>query len=160
MKFLTNKRMNEINLYTTRLHEIANKKELSIDDCGVLLANIDAIRSVCKLPYIRRFINFAPMPFKIKPPKKERHEHDFFVAHQTAHGAIICCRTCGEIKRIEADPELFGKESCPELFEEATRPKYINLSVNDFIDYCDAAASFAELKELLLEHVAKQEDKQ
>ena len=150
MKILTNKQIKEIDINTSRIidfiHELPNdsiKKPVEKIHHISLLNNI---RSCCGLfqiilPVKPRFLT------EIKPTKEERHEHDYFILHTSPTNATICCRSCGEVKHIETNVPM----------KKASPKQYINISIDEFCDYCDAAASFKELKELLFERPAMQE---
>lgn len=154
MKILSKEKVNEIDILTTSVHSfIDNLPNDSIK------RPFEKINAITRLNGVRRLIELPeimpasprptllsirpeiPMPI-VEPCKKPEHEHDYFTAHQTATGATICCRICGKVKRIEANPPIKDK----------AQPEYIKISIDDFNDCCDAAATFTELKELLIEH--------
>lgn len=144
MKILTNKKINEIDLYTSRIHDRLCNSDLLIHEKAVLLGNIDLIRKICKLSYLRRHNVFPIMP-EVKPPKKEECKHVYEIAFNSEIGAFLFCKHCAEIK------ELFNNKKT-----EQTQ-NYVHISIDELNDICDGAASVKEAKELLIERMQEGE---
>lgn len=112
---------------------------------------LNVVRSKCGLEKIVFPSKTASFPFvglgdirmpKVKPPKQEEHIHDFMIIHTNEVNATICCRACGEVRHIETTIPMKKPSN-----------KIIKISFEDFEDLCDGAASFRELKELLIERM-------
>lgn len=95
MKILSAKKLEKINTCTSQMHAIATKKEISNEDYNFILANVDSIRSICGLQYIRREL-FIPMP-KIAPPKKEECKHVFEIGFYENSTPFLFCKHCAKI---------------------------------------------------------------
>ena len=164
MKILTKKKVNEIDILTTSIHNFINN--LSNDSIKKPFEKIDAIhklnevRGISGLPRIitippRRIPHMLLSEFNIsmppvKPCKMPEHEHDFFIAHQTKTVSTICCRTCGKTKRIEAD-----------IPQEKVTPEYIKISIDDFKLICNESTTANEVRTKIFRlHNSAQEDKQ
>lgn len=108
MKILSNSRMREIDIYTHRIHTISNNEKITENDRDIILANADAIRSVCKLPYIRRVIHPIPMP-KVELPKKEECKHIFEIAFYEKGIPFLFCKHCAKIVDLHIGKKQEGE---------------------------------------------------
>lgn len=149
MKILKKKDINEIDFFTSNLHDfIHNLPNDSIKkpfEKRSAIYKLNEIRTMLDLPMIISFVSGMPT-LNVNPPKKEECNHYFELLQTGKTGeAILFCRHCAEVKRIA-------------LNEEANRPnvkqKYLNISIDEFNDVFDSAASFEELKDLLIAHAA------
>ena len=151
MKILSKETIDRVEIYTRNAIEfIATNTEESTKDRRYTLAGLNSIREECGLPKIVfpskttsfPFFEFGRISMPNIKPKQEEHIHDFMILHTNEVNATICCRACGEVRHIETT-----------LPKKETPKKFINISFEDFADLCDGAASFRELKELLIERM-------
>ena len=85
--------------------------------------------------------------------------HDFNVLQTNGKQAILFCRKCAEIKRISLNTQegrTMSKAEATSLAEQ----NYIYVSIDEFEDICNGAASVKEIKELLLDRQKMQEGEQ
>ena len=128
MKILTNKKINEIDLYTSRIHDRLCNSDLLIHEKAVLLGNIDLIRKICKLSYLRRHNVFPIMP-EVKPPKKEECKHVYEIAFNSEIGIFLFCKHCAEIK------ELFNNKKTEQTEATEQTQDYIHIPVDCLNDF-------------------------
>lgn len=149
MKILSKNKIERIARATRLLFDtiIKNTEEDSIER-DFAIKNLNEVRDLCNIPKLHfihetpfRLLGRIPMP-KVKPPKQEEHIHDFMILHTNEVNATICCRACGEVRHIETMIPMKKPSN-----------KIIKISLEDLDDLCDGAASFRELKELLIERM-------
>lgn len=152
MKILTTKKIKEIDHLTMDLHDfIHNLKNDSLEkviEKRKHIYKLNEIRTLCDLPKIISWIHRYPMP-EVKPPKKEECKHVYEIGFDQYSVPFLFCKHCAEIKRISLDEEA----------EQAkTKQKHIHIPIDEFTDICDSAATFKQLKELVIKRQALQED--
>jgi hypothetical protein len=112
MKILSAKKITEIDILTTHLHDYIHtmrndslEKVIEKRNC---IYKINEIRTICELPEIVSLIQFHPMP-EVKPPKKEECKHVFEIGFYANSSPFLFCKHCAKTIELSVGKKQEGE---------------------------------------------------